>query len=128
RLLQGRAALLLSRLVGRRTDALRLRQPAEVERAAEKLQGGSRAGRSLRQHLDDGEVRSSESASTEAPGRCRGKAACVFAGDHGRVLRGRQRTPQGSLGRKPGLQEGPGFDDRLPQRRLPLVAGRRILL
>ncbi len=57
RLLQGRAALLLPGLVGRRLDAVRLRQPRQVERAAEALSGDARAGRPLRQHLDDGEVR-----------------------------------------------------------------------
>ena len=57
RLLQGRAALLLSRLVGRRLDAVHLRQSRQVERAAEALPGGPRAGRPLRQHLDDGEIR-----------------------------------------------------------------------
>ena len=46
-------------LVGRRLDAVRLRQPGQVERAAEALSGGARAGRPLRQHLDDGEVRRS---------------------------------------------------------------------
>ena len=57
RLLQGRAALLLSRLVGRRSDAVGVRQSRQVERAAEILSKRSRAGRSLRQQLDDGEIR-----------------------------------------------------------------------
>ena len=47
RLLQGRAALLLAGLVGGRLDAVRLRQPRQVERAAEALSGGARAGRPL---------------------------------------------------------------------------------
>ena len=54
RLLQGRAALLLPRLVGRRLDAFSVRQSRQVERAAEGLSSGARAGRSLRQHVVHG--------------------------------------------------------------------------
>src|SRR5579864_84836 len=61
RLLQGRAALLLPRLVGRRTDADWDRQSRQMECAAEVLSIHSRAGGPLRQQLDDGEIRCAES-------------------------------------------------------------------
>ena len=53
-------------------------------------QSDSRAGRSLRQQLDDGEVRSGQSAGAAQAARQRRQAACVLAADHGSLLQGDQ--------------------------------------
>ena len=48
------------------------------------------AGRALRQHVDDGEIRSAQSAGAQAPARRRHQAAPVLARDHGGLLQGGQ--------------------------------------
>src|SRR5579863_8164173 len=88
RLLQGRAALLLPRLVGRRTDAAWDRQSRQMECAAEVLSIYSRAGGSLRQQLDDGEIRRAESDGAAQAACERHQAASVPGAGDGSVFQG----------------------------------------
>src|SRR5512139_1638976 len=106
RLLQSCAALLFAGLVGRWIDAVRLRQPRQVEFAAEGLSAGARAGRALRQYLDGREIRSAQSAGAQAPSWWGDEAACVLAADIGGELQGRQRTARRNCGDQRVIQEG----------------------
>ncbi len=56
-----------------------LRQHRQVERAAEAIPGGARAGRPLRQHVVHGEVRSPQPAGAASPPGERHQAARVLA-------------------------------------------------
>jgi TRAP-type mannitol/chloroaromatic compound transport system substrate-binding protein len=91
-----KGALLLSRMVGRRRDAGELRQSRQVECAAEILSERPRAGRSLRQQLDDGEVRSGQSTGAAQADRGRHQASPVLAGHHGSVPQGGKGTARRS--------------------------------
>ncbi len=77
----------------------------EVERAAEILPEHSRAGRSLRQQLDDGEIRHGEPARVEEAVGRRHQAARLLAADHGGELQGDQGTQQRSRGDQREFQE-----------------------
>ena len=89
-------------------------------------QSDSRAGRPLRQQLDDGEVRSGQSAGAAQVARRRRQAARVLAGDHGSVA---LRRPRNCTARSPrpiaNFKKVYEFADRLLQQRLSMVPGRR---
>ncbi len=90
RLLQGRAVLLLSGLVGRRNHDSRLHQHRQVEFAEPDLQvDRSHRGRHD-QRLDAGEIRRREPGRLAAPRRREDAIAAVLAAGHGRLLQGRQ--------------------------------------
>ena len=75
-----------------------------------------------------GEIRCAQSAGAEAPGRQRRAAAAVLASGHGSLPEGIERSECGNLRGQPELQESLGFDRGVPQRRVSVVAGRRIRL
>ncbi len=62
-----------------------------------------------------GEVRRAQPAGPQAPGRQRRATAAILASRHGRLPEGVERGEHGNLRSKSGLQEGLGFDRRLPQ-------------
>ena len=93
-------------LVGRRPDAAVLRQSRQVECAAEILPERSRAGRSLRQQLDDGEVRPVQSCRAPQAARQRHQAACLLAADYGGFLEGREGIAQRGRRDQRRFQEG----------------------
>ena len=82
------------------------RQSGQVELAAEILPNRPRAGRAVRQQLDDGEVRSAQSAVAEEAACRRHQAACVLAADHAGL-------PEGDQG------------NCMPKRRRPIRTSRR---
>ena len=66
----------------------------QVERVAEGVQIGPRAGRPLRQHLDDGEIRSAQSAGAQTSASRRHQVARLLAADHGSFLQSGERAAQ----------------------------------
>src|SRR5439155_18353233 len=96
-----------------------------MECAAEILPVCSRAGRSLCQQLDDGQVRSGQPSGPAQIARERRQAACVLAADHGCLLQGGKGTAQRSLCNECRLQEGLWVADRFFEQRLSVVPGRR---
>src|SRR6476646_4778895 len=128
RLQQGRAALLLSRVVGGRSDAAGPGQPGQVELAAEVLSKHYRAGWPGGEQLDDVEVRSVQSAVAEEIARQRHQASCVFAADHAGQPQGDQGIVRRNGGNESELQENPGIDEQFRGQRIPVVPGRRARL
>ena len=105
RLLQGRAVLLLSRLLGGRPGDPPVRQPAEVERAAAGLPGGRHQRRGLRQHRHAGEVRRPQPGGAAQPDRRRRAAAGLPGRRDRRGLRRGARGLRRDLGRERRLQD-----------------------
>ena len=83
-------------------------------------------GERIHEYLDDRQIRQPQSARAEAPHCGRREIASVLAGDHGSLAEGRERSLCRNFRREPGFQEGLGFDHRLSQRPVSVVAGRRI--
>src|SRR5262245_3715090 len=122
-LLQSRAALLCTGLVGRRYDAVGFRQPRQMEFATETLSGRARAGWSLRQHVDDGQVRSAKSSSAQTPYCGRRQAARVLTCNHGSKLQGSNGATRRNLKGKCEFQKGERLSDGLHPERLSMVPG-----
>ena len=95
-LLQGRALLLLSRLLGGRADAARVRQHGEVGRAAQDLPGDRAQRRAPRQHLHAGALRRAQPGCLEEAGSVRRAAAALLHRDPGRRA---SRRPRRSMPR-----------------------------
>jgi hypothetical protein len=96
----------VSGMVGGWSDAARHSQSRQVECAAEILSECSRAGRSLRQQLDDGKIRRGKSHGLEEAARRRHQAARVLAADHGSELQGSEGTARRGRRDQCEFQEG----------------------
>ena len=100
RLLQGRPLLLLSRLLGGRADAARVRQHRQMGRAAEGLPGDRGQRGAPGQHDHAGALRRAEPAGGEEAGRGRRAAAALLDRDPGGGLQGRPGGLCRDLGRR----------------------------
>ena len=88
-----------------------------------------RAAAARGQRRATGALRRPQPGGAQAPGCQRHAASSVLAGDHGGLPEGLQRSERRDLGDQCRLQEGATTRmNRLPRRRLSVVAGRRIRL
>ena len=75
-----------------------------------------------------GTLRRPQPGGAQAAGCQRHAASPVLAGGHGGLPEGLERSERRDLGDQCGLQEGARLDERVPRRRVSVVAGRRIRL
>src|SRR6185369_4357705 len=99
-----------------------------MEFAAEILSERHRAGGPVRQQLDDGQIRSAQSAVAEEVAGGRHQAAQLLAADHAGLPEGDQGIVRRDLSDQSELQEGAGLDEQLHDQRIPVVPGRRAWL
>ncbi|KAI1696759.1 bacterial extracellular solute-binding protein, family 7 domain-containing protein [Ditylenchus destructor] len=126
RLQQGRALLLLSRLVGRRSAGGLLPQHEGLQRADAGVQGDHRSGLGLHARGHAGQVRRGESAGAQAAGgRGQDQADALPQGRDGPGVQGVDGAVCGAVGQEPQLEEGVRGLRQLPPRPEPVVPLRR---
>ena len=104
---------------------LGLRQPGQVECAAEDLSKRSSSRRArlanswMMAKYDQGNP-----PALKQLARRRHQAACLLAGDHGGLPQGGEGSVRRNGGGQSELQEGAGIDERFHDQRIPVVPGR----
>src|SRR6185369_13860992 len=101
-------------------------QSRKMEQPAKELSVDSAGGRNRSQRRATGSLRCAQPAGPEAAGGQRRAVAPVLAGGHGSLPEGFERSERRNVRDQRRLQEGADFTERLPRRRLSLVAGRRV--
>src|SRR6266568_3869607 len=126
RLQQGRQKLLLSRLLGRRSDADDARQREEMDRAAQALPGCAHRGLRRDELMDAGQIRRAEPAGAAPADRERHQPAAVPQSGDGSGRKGVLRALRRAQGEEQALGDRLSAVEEIPRRTVPVVPRRRI--